>query len=93
MGDNSNNEGAQKQVVIVGGGIAGLAAARKLQNTGQFVVNVLEARRERYGGRIFTDRSSFKLAKGKSCIYKYVFVYQIKNCLRFLLLCMLFYKF
>ncbi|CAC5388619.1 unnamed protein product [Mytilus coruscus] len=64
MGDNSKNEGLQKQVIIVGGGIAGLAAARKLQNTGQYAVNVLEARRERYGGRIFTDRSSFKLARG-----------------------------
>ncbi|GAB2809924.1 flavin monoamine oxidase family protein [Streptomyces daliensis] len=40
-------------VVIVGGGVAGLIAARELGNTGREVV-VLEAR-DRLGGRVWTD--------------------------------------
>jgi monoamine oxidase len=42
-------------IVVVGAGISGIAAARKLQDNG-FKVTVLEAR-DRIGGRIFTDRS------------------------------------
>jgi monoamine oxidase len=42
-------------ILVVGAGIAGLAAAQKLQGTG-FKVVVLEAR-DRVGGRIWTDRS------------------------------------
>lgn len=42
-------------VVVIGAGIAGLAAASKLQAAGREVV-VLEAR-DRIGGRIFTDRT------------------------------------
>lgn len=41
-------------VVIVGGGVAGLIAARELGRTGRSVV-VLEAR-DRLGGRVWTDR-------------------------------------
>jgi hypothetical protein len=51
-------------VIVVGSGIAGLAAARTLVNTGKFSVNILEAKRERYGGRIFTDRKSLKICRG-----------------------------
>ena len=43
------------QVVIVGAGIAGLAAATALRDTGQHDVVVLEAR-DRIGGRIWTER-------------------------------------
>jgi len=43
------------QVVVVGAGIAGLAAAKDLQESG-YEVTVLEAR-DRIGGRIYTDRS------------------------------------
>src|ERR1700754_3677580 len=43
-------------VVIIGAGAAGLAAARSLQDQGIDVV-VLEAR-ERIGGRVFTHRDS-----------------------------------
>lgn len=42
-------------IVVIGAGIAGISAARQLQDNG-FKVTVLEAR-DRIGGRIFTDRS------------------------------------
>ncbi|KAL4237415.1 hypothetical protein ACF0H5_002132 [Mactra antiquata] len=46
----------KKEVVIVGGGMAGMAAARALLNKGEYNVKVLEARSDRYGGRIWTNR-------------------------------------
>lgn len=46
---------AAKSVIVIGAGIAGLAAARKLQSSGLKVM-VLEAQ-NRIGGRIKTDRS------------------------------------
>jgi monoamine oxidase len=46
---------ANVDVIIIGAGMAGLSAARKLADAGKSVV-VLEAR-ERIGGRIHTDRS------------------------------------
>ena len=47
--------GRSETVVIVGSGMAGVAAAHNLEASGYGVV-ILEAR-ERIGGRIFTDRS------------------------------------
>ena len=47
--------GGTKRIVVVGAGIAGLAAARMLKDAGHEVV-VLEAR-DRIGGRIYTDFS------------------------------------
>lgn len=44
-----------KTVIVIGAGISGLAAAKKLQQNG-FTVIVLEAQ-EKVGGRIRTDRS------------------------------------
>ena len=44
-----------KTVVVIGAGIAGLAAAKKLQEVG-FKVSVLEAQ-DRVGGRVRTNRS------------------------------------
>lgn len=46
---------ADKRVVVIGAGIAGLAAAKKLQEAG-FKVNVLEAQ-DKVGGRVRTNRS------------------------------------
>jgi len=56
------------QVVVVGAGIAGLAAAKDLQESG-YEVTVLEAR-DRTGGRIYTDRSlGFPLEKGAAWMH------------------------
>lgn len=43
------------EVIVIGAGVAGLAAARRLQDRGKQVL-VLEGR-ERIGGRVWTDRS------------------------------------
>jgi NADPH-dependent glutamate synthase beta subunit-like oxidoreductase len=45
-----------KTVLIIGAGISGLAAAKKLEDNG-FTVIVLEAQ-EKIGGRLRTDRST-----------------------------------
>ncbi|KAI3989115.1 hypothetical protein MKX01_033151 [Papaver californicum] len=50
---------AQKRIIVIGAGPAGLTAARHLQRQG-FLVTVLEAR-ERLGGRVYTDRSSLSV--------------------------------
>lgn len=55
-------------VIIIGAGISGLAAARELQQRG-YQVLILEAR-NRIGGRIWTDRSfGFPLDMGASWIH------------------------
>ncbi|KAL8558496.1 hypothetical protein ACOMHN_059237 [Nucella lapillus] len=56
----------EKEVVVIGGGIAGLAAARLITNQGRgnFTVRVFEARRERYGGRVWTDKLKHPKARG-----------------------------
>ena len=55
---------SQKDIIIVGGGLAGMVAARELLTAGNFNVKVFEARRERYGGRIWTRRSIGEKIKG-----------------------------
>lgn len=53
--DDDNTTPDSKSVIIVGAGVAGMAAAQKLQQSG-FVVTVLEAQ-EKAGGRLRTNRS------------------------------------
>ena len=53
--DDENIKPNRKIVIVIGGGISGLAAAKKLKENG-FTVIVLEAQ-EKVGGRIRTDRS------------------------------------
>lgn len=56
--------GNQKDIIVVGGGLAGMGAARELLKTGNYNVKVFEARRTRYGGRIWTKRSIGENIKG-----------------------------
>ncbi|MCK2032752.1 NAD(P)/FAD-dependent oxidoreductase [Microbacterium sp. KSW4-4] len=57
----------QVDTVIVGAGVAGLTAARLLQDAGRTVV-VLEAR-DRIGGRVHTDRTDGVIDLGASWIH------------------------
>ncbi len=61
----SNLIWAEQNVVIIGGGLAGLTVARKLVNEGKWNVTVLEANDQRYGGRIWTNKAAMPIAKGK----------------------------
>lgn len=53
-GRNQRSTAATETVIVVGAGIAGLAAARELVDAG-YAVTVLEGR-DRHGGRIWTSR-------------------------------------
>lgn len=62
----SNSE--QTKVIVIGGGISGLGAAKDLQEAG-YSVTILEAK-EKIGGRINTDRSlGFPLELGANWIH------------------------
>jgi len=50
----------KKEVVVIGGGMAGMAAARRLLQDGSYNVKVFEAKRDRYGGKIWTNRAAAK---------------------------------
>lgn len=61
-------QSSQQKVLVIGAGIAGLAAARELQGQG-FQVTVLEGR-DRIGGRIHTSRTlGFPVDLGASWIH------------------------
>ncbi|MCB0345872.1 MAG: FAD-dependent oxidoreductase [Bdellovibrionales bacterium] len=67
----NNLSGGRRKVLVIGAGIAGLAAARDLRSK-EFDVIVLEAR-HRLGGRIFTDNSlGFPVDLGASWIHESV---------------------
>ncbi len=53
--------GEQRSVIVIGGGVSGLAAASKLVQDGRFAVTLLEAS-DRIGGRVFTEEF------GKPCL-------------------------
>jgi monoamine oxidase len=55
LGTGPANSRAGGSAIVVGAGIAGLAAARRLADAG-WTVTIIEAR-DRVGGRIWTDRS------------------------------------
>ena len=61
---SEGNEPPYRDVVVIGGGLAGMAAARHLQQDLRINVKVLEAKQERYGGRIWTMRGKTKGLKG-----------------------------
>ena len=54
--ENNDAKSEAADVVVLGAGMAGLAAARELAESGLHVI-VLEAR-DRVGGRIFTQRTA-----------------------------------
>ncbi|WP_119422089.1 flavin monoamine oxidase family protein [Desertibaculum subflavum] len=60
---------ANPDVVVVGAGSAGLAAARALIGAGRTVV-VVEAR-DRIGGRAFTDTATFGMPFDRGCSWTY----------------------
>ncbi|KAK7333691.1 hypothetical protein VNO80_30468 [Phaseolus coccineus] len=65
---NSNQEGRSPSVIVVGGGMAGVAAARALHDA-SFQVVLLESR-DRIGGRIHTDYSfGFPVDLGASWLH------------------------
>ena len=62
--DENSKYSGQRDIIIVGGGLAGMTAARELLKAGNFNVKVFEAKRERYGGRIWTRRDIGEKIKG-----------------------------
>ena len=55
-------------IIVVGGGVAGLAAARMLVDVGQHDVIVLEAKQGRYGGRVRTNVNRLGTVINGGCI-------------------------
>ena len=53
-----------EDVIIVGAGMSGISAGRHLLNQGGFNVTILEARPDRYGGRMWTNKQALPNAIG-----------------------------
>ncbi|KAL3872687.1 hypothetical protein ACJMK2_035897 [Sinanodonta woodiana] len=62
--ENNTNTYLSKEVVVIGGGLSGLVAARELMKNTNYSVRVLEGRKDRYGGRVWTNRKSLPRARG-----------------------------
>ena len=54
LNDNKKSEDTSETILVIGAGMAGLGAARQLQDTG-YTVTILEGR-NRIGGRVWTSR-------------------------------------
>ena len=64
----NNSQAISENIIIIGAGIAGIAAAKTLKSQG-FQVTILEAR-DRIGGRIYTDKTlGFPVDLGASWIH------------------------
>ncbi|VXD20438.1 FAD-dependent oxidoreductase [Planktothrix paucivesiculata] len=64
----NNSQAISENIIIIGAGIAGIAAAKTLKSQG-FKVTILEAR-DRIGGRIYTDKTlGFPVDLGASWIH------------------------
>ena len=78
--EDKSKSAKPRDVIIVGGGLAGTAAARELLQNGIYSVKVFEARKSRYGGRIWTKRSIGQRIKGAEAEMGAVFLNtRVKN--------------
>ncbi|KAK3587783.1 hypothetical protein CHS0354_042747 [Potamilus streckersoni] len=62
--ENNTNTYVSKEVIVIGGGLSGLVAARELMKNTNYTVRVLEGRTDRYGGRVWTNRKSLPRSRG-----------------------------
>ena len=65
QGQGLGNRHQQWDAIVIGAGVAGLGAARKLADAGKTVL-VIEARK-RIGGRMWTDHSSLSIPHERGC--------------------------
>lgn len=76
--DGDGGQTTKPKVLVVGAGIAGLAAADMLHKTGKYSVRVVE-RRDRAGGRILTEYAAPGALAGKAIELGPVFLQGLAN--------------